>query len=552
MTLGLLSVTNVIAANGKDAQIHRSQNPIIDAQGRVQMIIDFDFDPKSDTEFAHGTSPANEKKWDQHQGKIVNLLDHYEKLYGFTRSGMTSWAKTSATAFLDTQQVDRLVKDKRVSLLTENQFEKFSTWDNISVNGEFRSWGWQATTNNTPRISNSGRPIYIIDSGVGYHTDLSSVSSRVNMACGTSLTNCSDYSATDNFPVVGCYPHSMHVAGIIGATAFNDKAGMGVSAGAIMISVSVVKVTASGYQGMCANSTPQLDAIGYALDYVYRQILTQSQQPNNGVPLVNISINPGRFGFMNDGSAETNRAALLKLATPAPTWFYSGTYPNGTWTLVDYIGAFVAQSAGNLSELPSSNMYGPDGKNLCTEYVNQIQLPVPSLAYTHAFPNNNTTSATDGIMVVGAMHHDGKPVDLARNTFNGVPTGESLPFSGRYDSTGLVYAPEQSSVYGPCVDVWAPGNLIYSTYGRQAELPDYMQSVVGTEYSAIGTTGPQGWIFLSGTSMSAPHVIGAAAVLADAQNLQTPAAIEQAVRARFMQNGFRDRSGTFINYVQLP
>ena len=75
--------------------------------------------------------------------------------------------------------------------------------------------GWQATTNNTPRISNSGRPIYIIDSGVEYHTDLSSVSSRVNMACGTSLTNCSDYSATDNFPVVGCYPHAMHVAGII-------------------------------------------------------------------------------------------------------------------------------------------------------------------------------------------------------------------------------------------------------------------------------------------------------------------------------------------------
>ena len=134
--LGLLPVTNIIAANGKDAQIHRSQHPITDAQGRVQMIIDFDFDPKSDTEFPHGTSPADEKKWDQHQGKIVNLLNQYEKLYGFTRSGMTSWAKVSATAYLDTTQIDKLVKDKRVSLLTENQFENFSVWTNTVVDND--------------------------------------------------------------------------------------------------------------------------------------------------------------------------------------------------------------------------------------------------------------------------------------------------------------------------------------------------------------------------------------------------------------------------------
>lgn len=413
--------------------------------------------------------------------------------------------------------------------------------------------GWQATTNNTPRISNSGRPIYIIDSGVGYHTDLSSVSSRVNMACGTSLTNCSDYSATDNFPVVGCYPHAMHVAGIIGATALNDKAGMGVSAGANMISVSVVKVTESSYQGTCANSTPQLDAMGYALDYVYRQILTQSRQFNNGVPLVNISINSGRFGFMSDGSAETNRAALLKLATPAPTWSYQGTYPNGIWTEVDYMGAFVAQSAGNIRNDDPFNFIpfgGVAGKNLCTEFQNTIPNPKPSFAYTHAYPNNNTSSATDGIMVVAAMHHDGKPVDKGFNAYNGNPD-ESLPFSGSYDSGGLHDQIEHSLVYGPCVDVWAPGNLIYSTWGLHLE-PSDMNSVVGQEYSASGTTETSGWSFLSGTSMSAPHVIGAAAVLADAQHLQTPAAIEQAVRATFVQNGFKDRGGTSINFVQLP
>ena len=81
------------------------------------MIIDFDFDAKSDIEFPHGTSAADDKKWQQHQGKIVNLLNHYETLYRFTRSGMTSWAKVAATAYLDTQQIDNLVKGKRVTLM---------------------------------------------------------------------------------------------------------------------------------------------------------------------------------------------------------------------------------------------------------------------------------------------------------------------------------------------------------------------------------------------------------------------------------------------------
>ena len=510
------------------------------------MIIDFDFDAKSDTEFPHGTAPADEKKWDKHQGKIVNLLNHYEKLYGFTRTGMTSWAKVSATAFLDAKQIDKLVKDKRVLLLTENQYENFS-WGNSSVGGEFRSWGWEATTNSIPRISVSGRPIYIIDSGVGYHDDLTTVSSRVNMACGTSSTNCSNYSATDLYPVVGCYPHSMHVAGIIGGIANNATAGLGVSAGANMISVSLLSASTSQYQGRCANAGPALAAMGYALDYVYRQILTQSQQANNGVPLVNISVNSGKFGYASDGTSETNRAALLKLAAPMPTWVY-----NGTWTLVNYMGAFVAQSAGNLVSDTGRANFGPEGKNLCNEYLEQIPYPKPSIAYTHAYPHNNTTSATDGIMVVGALHSTGKPVDSGLNTYNGVPAGESLPFSGRYDSTGLVNTIEKSSVYGLCVDVWAPGNLIYSTFGVQSFQAPAIQSQVGSTYTATGTVGSQGWIFLSGTSMAAPHVIGAAAVLADAQNLQTPAAIEQAVRAKFVQNGYRDRSGTYIKYVQIP
>jgi hypothetical protein len=113
------------------------------------MIIDFDFEPHRDTEFEPRPSAEDEKKWEQHQGKVINLLKHYEKKYGFERTGMTSWVKTSATAFLTPKQVDLLSKDKRVTLLTENSFDEFSAappWNNFLVGNEHRSWATKQPT----------------------------------------------------------------------------------------------------------------------------------------------------------------------------------------------------------------------------------------------------------------------------------------------------------------------------------------------------------------------------------------------------------------------
>ena len=320
-----------------------------------------------------------------------------------------------------------------------------------------------------------------------------------------------------------------------------------------MHSVAVPRaVWGSSQVGKCAGQFPAplvagVDSIGYALDYVYRQVLGPAPSYlNRGVAVVNMSLNSGRLGFNGSGQGETNRAALMKLVTPSSFWVYEPA--RGGWVRVDHPGALFVQSAGNSSDSPNAIGYDPvGGRNLCTQF--SVQSGMPSLAYTHAWPNNNTTSATDGVMVVGAMHHDGKAADRGAQP--------SAPLSGLFDSFGLQpLISAHSSNYGPCIDVWAPGNLIYSTWGDHFESNGFLTQV-GRSYQANLTTGTSGWALLSGTSMAAPHVAGAAAWLADMYGLTTPAQIEQAVRQRFnlLFNGFLpivDRAGSPINIVELP
>lgn len=144
-------------------------------------------------------------------------------------------------------------------------------------------------------------------------------------------------------------------------------------------------------------------------------------------------------------------------------------------------------------------------------------------------------------MVVGAIHHTGVPVTAA------------VPFSGTYPA-GLSGTPTASN-YGACVDVWAPGNVIVSTWGLHVAFPANAQTVAGVSppYSGNVLSGTQGWAFLSGTSMAAPHVAGAAAYLADQFGLTSPAAIEAKVRQQMVQyNGNTDAAGLDVRMVQLP
>ncbi|MBZ4401608.1 MULTISPECIES: S8 family serine peptidase [unclassified Myxococcus] len=165
------------------------------------------------------------------------------------------------------------------------------------------------------------------------------------------------------------------------------------------------------------------------------------------VGIINISMNGPDF---KEGRTLGDKMRVL--ATPNPS--------------VGYPGAFIAQSAGN------------DHRDACNSSF-------------------NTPSPSDGIMVVGAIDSNAQPVQLLA----GVNAIRNQPLAG--DGAG--------SNYGRCVETWAPGNVIRSTW-------------------------PGGYADLSGTSMAAPHVAGLASFLAESQGLTTPAQIEQAVRAHHVTN----------------
>jgi hypothetical protein len=112
----------------KTAPIHRSAKPIKDAQDRVEVIVDFDFDADKDKEFDDTISTDEERKWDGRKPKVIKFLNFFEKKYGLSRNGMTSWAKVSMTGFVTEAQLSKLSKDKRVTLVNENEYQSFSAF----------------------------------------------------------------------------------------------------------------------------------------------------------------------------------------------------------------------------------------------------------------------------------------------------------------------------------------------------------------------------------------------------------------------------------------
>lgn len=343
---------------------------------------------------------------------------------------------------------------------------------------ETLSWGRNAVNGKT---SNNTRRIYVIDTGVGYHQDLTNVIARVNASCGTNNNGCPGISP------VGCYPHATHVAGIIGA-AYGNKGVAGVNAGAKLISVSTMKTNQN--PAICAAYDIDSASIGTAMDWVKWDLVI------NGVGqagIVNISINGSDFK-----PGGTLNAKMLNLAT-----VYIGGYY--------YPGSFIAQSAGN------------EATSACTG----------GTRVTAAFSySSGTPSTTDGIMVVGAINNSGQPVTPANGGFN-------------YGSPYVSYEP--GSNYGSCVEVWAPGNAIYSTWGPTV---GYNPANSSTWQSQSVTY--DNYVNLSGTSMAAPHITAVAAYLAETQGLGSPGQIETAVRSLFYGTGQIDSAGLPVKIIKLP
>lgn len=415
----------------------------------------------------------------------INLVKSYETKYGFQHTAMTSWVGNSFTAFLTQEQVDALRRDPNVIRVTEDTLLDSSVvgppWYDTTHSSsqppytETSSWGRNAVNG---KLSNNAVRVYIIDTGVGFHQDLTNVIARVNASCGTNNNGWPGHTA------VGCYPHATHVAGIIGA-AYGNKGVAGVDAGAKIIGVDIDTYDAS--PAVCSVPYETVSSMATGMDYVKWDLIVNGRFMEVGI--VSISMNGPDFA-----PGGTLNPKMLSLATR----FIGGIF---------YGGAFIVQSAGN-------------------NYAD-------ACGYAFGY-SNKTPNAADGILVVGGVDNLGNAVVPGPNGANGYV---NQPYAGD----------ELGSNYGSCVEVWAPSKSILSTWGPNVGYDPSNQAT----WQKNSTT-YNNYVYLSGTSMAAPHSAGVAAYLAETQSLGDSGAIEAAVRNLFFTTGQVDHNGLALKQVQLP
>ena len=486
------------------AKISKAEKPIKDDRGRTRYIVDlFDVEiyapqlVKSKQDYIKSKKSSTELA-------VANLLKDNAEAVDVL--GMTSSITPSFFAHLTEQQAEKLAKDKRVKLITEDAYGTTSSvYNNTQVGNETYSWGWHAMNAAAAPAQWTSVNVYVIDSGVELHPDLPlSAANQLNALDAS-------WGWNQGLSPIGCWPHATHVAGIIAASP-NGFGVVGIAPNINLISLgfgeqnyqlstlppgvvqtaSSALAACSGAAGTAANNyaTPSISGAAAALDYAWNRTFQQGS-----TAVANLSFNSRDANAFKSNQTLGSRIKQLALAKYFSIWPGSNYY---------FPGVFVAQSAGN-------------------SYVD---------ACTWAYDDQvNGTDAVDGIMVVGGLNQNLETVQPA-GFDGGFQQGPIVPFNPTPSQPVLITPPQSAqpgSNRGACVEVWAPSTSIPSTWTNGSVQ------------------------LLSGTSMAAPHIAGFAARILQYYPNYTPAQVEAVIRSKMIHlNGDYDYSVNPPRAIRMP
>jgi Subtilase family len=468
------------------ARLEKLSAPEKDAQGRTKYIYQFDDKAVKDTKLNGKSAKRIDKKFeDFHDPKTKELVATFEEEQGIEALLIFSDPFHVFSVFADESKHAVLKKDKRIKQATPVQTLEFSggIWsDIVTVNGSGQKvitpWGVRAIGSVD---GTNGLPVWVMDSGVNFNPDINLYQSI----------------ALPGFNAEGCYEHANFVAGIIGA----KNNGSGIYGVRPNVPISSVPISDTG-SSQSTNLGCTFSNVSIPLDkyLAASKVIVQKTIESCRLSLasrrpivVNMSFNASPF--TNAANFEFIRQGIQLLISPSNLLMNSS---GGIFKLENYYpGAVVIQAAGN--------------------------------QYTDACSYTTYSYSNDGYIRVGAHDNNGQAVKPL-NGINGFTIKTAAP-----DVPWQLG--EVGSNYGSCVDVWAPGKLIASTFTNGN--PNYGSTPGRTEYG-------------SGTSFAAPHIAGLASYLIQTDpSLTTPSRVEQAIRQRLRFNGAYDTWWTGINTASI-
>ena len=393
---------------------------------------------------------------------IVDLVDDLaEKPNKFDNAqSKIAWHKTNSEKLIEAVVKLRgiellgttsLVGTSLVAYLSDNQVDQLAKDKRVAMLTEDRYVEPSGLWNSTMDPSGQVRPWGLQAMGIGGGSSNGSATVYI-LDTGVEMhVDLPGLSATNRLSAVpGINPTGdyPHATHVAGivGAADNGFGVVGVLPGVRLVSISVNTANVGSL-----STSPATSAIILGLEIIYQRVLQ-----SNRTAIVNLSFNgPGNLY----ASTTTVGLKMKKVATPS-------------YLDYGYRGALIVQSAGN------------NAGDACN----------------YSYHVNNAAQLEDGILVVGGLDDNGQAVVRLNGIKGYARQGEELRPGNDESGTND----------GACVDLWAPSQRVYSTWG-------------GNTYSTQ-----------SGTSMAAPHISGFAAWLLeqDPYAFTTSTDLEAAVRAR--------------------